>query len=156
MSPAEHERFWAKVNRVDGQGCWLWTARLDGDGYGSFSRRGSPWKAHRVSWAFANGPIPKGMHVLHHCDVRHCVRPDHLFLGTNADNIADMLAKGRQRRGMRHGSAKLNEGQVLEIRWQYAAGGISQRALARRFGISRITLRHILNGDTWKHLGTAA
>ena len=93
-------RFWAKVE-LTLDGCWLWTGSKTGPGpyttggYGTVYWRGEYLLAHRVMWELANGPIPEGMHVLHRCDVRNCVRPDHLFLGTHQDNMADMARKGR-------------------------------------------------------------
>jgi hypothetical protein len=92
-------RFWKKVTK--GEGCWLWTASTS-RGYGQISPgvAGSPpLKAHRVSWEIANGPIPEGLFVCHRCDNPRCVRPDHLFLGSNADNAADMKAKCRANNG---------------------------------------------------------
>lgn len=89
--------FWSKVAKTDA--CWLWTGRQFWDGYGAFDRRidgvKKIFKAHRQSYELSVGAIPDGLHVLHRCDVRLCVRPDHLFLGTNDDNVADRTAKGR-------------------------------------------------------------
>jgi hypothetical protein len=91
------ERFWEKVQKVDGDACWEWTGAKYANGYGEFSVRRSVAKpAHRVAWALTHGSIPDGFWVLHRCDNRKCVRPDHLFLGTAQDNSDDMWAKNRQ------------------------------------------------------------
>lgn len=107
MTFAEEARFWAKVDRSGGpEACWLWLAGVrNDDGYGQFRLGGRMQQAHRIAYEQANGPIPDGLHVLHRCDVRRCVNPGHLFIGTNADNMADRNAKGRQSRGAKHSSA---------------------------------------------------
>lgn len=103
LTPSDEARFFAKVDRSGGPGaCWLWTACTYGGGYGSFGLGGRTQYAHRVAYELEVGPIPGGLHVLHRCDVRRCVNPAHLFLGTNADNAADMVSKGRQSRGAEH------------------------------------------------------
>lgn len=90
VTTSRRERFWSHVNK-DGD-CWLWTGSLNNHGYGTF---GSGELSHRISWVFAYGTIPVGLFVLHHCDNPLCIRPEHLFLGTQSDNVRDMLAKGR-------------------------------------------------------------
>ena len=153
MSVPTEQRFWAKVRKGDGRnGCWLWTASKFPLGYGAF--RGSPSGnnilAHRYSWATNFGPIPEGLCVCHHCDVKACVRPDHLFLGTQADNVADKVAKGRQARqkGSQHGMAKLNEDQVLAIR----RDGRLQRVIAADYGVSIMSISFIKSGKRWGHV----
>ena len=86
-------RFWDKVNKTDT--CWLWTGNTEKIGYGIFKLKGKALKAHRLSYAYHKNSIPAGNMVLHRCDVRNCVNPDHLFLGTQTDNMRDMTAKGR-------------------------------------------------------------
>jgi hypothetical protein len=97
--PTMKEQFWANVDRTGN--CWLWTACRDRYGYGRLSAEGRRYKAHRASWELHFGPIPEGKGVLHSCDNPPCVRPDHLFLGTQVDNIRDMIAKGRYVNGFK-------------------------------------------------------
>lgn len=144
--PAE-ERLWSQVKKTEG--CWEWTGGTDRDGYGRFFEMR---RAHRFSWYLHNGPIPDGLHVLHTCDNPPCVRPDHLFLGTNTDNVADKIAKGRGQFGERHGMAIITESQVSEIRQRYAAGGISQTALGAEYGLSQTGISQIVMKKCWKHI----
>lgn len=136
-------RFWEKVNKSEG--CWVWTG-ASRHGYGDFWYQGRHWVANQVSWMWEQGPIPNGLHVLHHCDTPLCVRPSHLFVGSHSDNMADMARKGRTGK-----TAKLTPSDVRLIRAE-AAGGTSQRALARRLGVNQGAIRKVLTGRTWVHV----
>ncbi len=130
-------------------GCWLWTGFVNPFGYAVVTiDRGVTVRAHRVSYELWNGPISDGQHVLHRCDVRSCINPAHLFLGTNADNVADKVAKGRQSKGCGTGRAKLTENEVAAVR---AAEGTT-RAIAARFGIGKSQAHLIRSGQAWRHL----
>lgn len=161
------ERFWAKVQR--GDGCWLWTASLGTAGYGQIggAGRGSrPLQAHRVAWELIFGPIPEGQWVLHRCDNKRCVRPDHLFLGDVGANNRDMYAKGRAaaqvaperviRRGIAHHKAKLTDAQVVEIRRLYGSGDADQPTLAKYFGVRQSTIGRIVRRQNWTHIPETA
>lgn len=147
-------RFWSKVNKTDS--CWLWESAINHHGYGLFSIHYKTRRAHRLSWEWANGEIPKGLFVLHECDVRGCVNPDHLFLGTPKDNTKDMYEKGRansfpgDRRGESSPTSKLTNDSVLAIR--ALAGSISTQAIANQFGVSKSTVQAITCRRLWKHL----
>ena len=151
------QRFWSKV--IIGDVCWLWTDKLN-QGYGRLLVDGRLLLAHRISWEMSFGPIPKDRQVLHHCDVRACVRPDHLFLGDNAANVQDRVAKGRSggAKGARNAHAKLTDTQVSEIRQSYQPSPNGrppkgQRSpttlLAERYGVTPSTIYHIARGWTW-------
>jgi hypothetical protein len=149
-------RFWSKVDK-SGE-CWVWTAFIGKNGYGQFSHESERTYAHRFSYVSAYGPIPPGLCVCHHCDNRACVRPDHFFLGTRADNLADMRRKGRgsvpprsDRRGERVPGSKLTAKDVLEIR-RLAAAGVKQVRLAETFGIAFGTVSGIVRRRTWRHI----
>src|SRR3990167_4557066 len=150
--PAPAEYFWSFVDKPE-VGCWTWrghrhTNGRHANGYGRFgytpagSTRTVYQRAHRFSWELHFGPIPPGLEVCHHCDNSLCVRPDHLFLGTQADNITDAAAKGRMPHGRRHPWAKLTEEAVVRLRAEYAAGA-SARTLAPRYGVSSRTVLDI-------------
>ena len=147
-SPQElKELFWEQVRKTDS--CWLWTGRIQhGAGYGMF-RTFKRIYAHRISYEIHKGRIPPGLHVLHHCDNPPCVNPDHLFVGTMKDNIADAVSKRRHAFGSRNGHAKLKEDDVRIIRhcWR---NGESQASLGRKFGVSSSTINHIVHGQSWR------
>lgn len=147
------ERFTALVSKSDG--CWDWGgSKNKNTGYGKVLRGGSgngSVLAHRASWELHNGPIPDGMCVCHRCDNRSCVNPDHLFLGTHADNSADMVAKGRSTRGERGGHRSLTEDDVFSIIDEYK-DGVSRAAIAKKHGVAKSTIYHIMERRIWAHL----
>ncbi len=149
------DRFWKKVQKSP-DGCWLWVGEWSRSSrrYGSFNWEGAPMQAHRSAWILERGLIPEGMNVLHRCDIPRCVRPDHLFLGTQADNVHDCMAKKRAAIGSRLGRAKLNEETVLAIRREYAFGleRLTAKALARKWGVGKTNITPILRGWSWKHV----
>lgn len=147
------DRFWAKVQKTDG--CWEWTNAKNPKGYGVFcvdKKTNNNEQAHRVSYRLHYGEIPDLLKVLHRCDNPSCVRPDHLFLGTDGDNMRDKVAKDRQHKGEKSPISKLTNAQVIEIRKRHAVGDISQSQLAREYGICHQTMGSLINGETWKHL----
>ena len=148
------ERFNAKWEPVPHCGCWLWTACVrQSDGYGTLGIKGKTKAAHRVSWEIHNGPIPEGLCVLHRCDVPTCVNPDHLFLGTKADNTADMIAKGRAKGytpGETHHNSKLTRSEVLEIR--SGRGVFEKYELAEMYGVSCNNISQIQTRKRWAHV----
>lgn len=120
---------------VRGEGCWLWQRARNSQGYGQMAVHRRTMSTHRVAYVLEHGAIPDGLLVLHRCDVRRCINPAHLFLGTTADNSADMVAKGRQAHGERNPRARLSDADVATIRARCAAGE-SRASVARAFGVS--------------------
>ena len=144
------DRFWSKVNIPDNlDDCWEWSTGTR-NGYGAYWLDGRYCSAHRVSWElFHHETIPEGMCVCHHCDNKLCVNPDHLFLGTIADNMTDKIMKGRHYRGEAHWKSKLTQDQVLEIR---SRKGQTQQSLADDFGVSQQQIYRILSRRSWSHV----
>lgn len=152
-APSLSVRFWVKVEK--GDGCWLYTARLDKRGYGRFGTKGKYTYAHRVAWMFTNGEIPEDMEVCHTCDVRRCCNPAHLFLGTHHENMLDCKAKNRQVKGEGNKHAKITEQDAIEILKQKPAKRRTRGVagpIAAKYGISTGTVGSIWAGRTWKHL----
>ena len=148
------DRFWSKVTRSDG--CWDWTGahfiRMNGQtSYGMFLLDGKLIGAHRVAWMLTNGPIPDGVLVLHHCDNQQCVRPDHLYLGSHADNTRDAVTRRRMHDGERCWNHKLSDDDVLAVRSLIDAG-LPTEEIGRRMGVSGRTVRYIRSGERWKHV----
>jgi hypothetical protein len=129
------DRFWEKVKKSDG--CWLWTAGTNGKGYGKIRINRKDVTTHRVSWEMRNGPIPDGMCVCHKCDNPLCVNPDHLFLGTHAENMRDRDLKGR------NAATKLSAEAVREILTRKE----SQSAYAKKFGVAQPTISMVQSGQ---------
>lgn len=172
ITPKLHERFWIKVN-FDGpiaphmdDPCWIWIAARDRGGYGLFQVKLADGRfvselAHRVARAITHGALSP-LNTCHRCDVRSCVRPSHLWEGTDAENLADRDAKGRQARGSAvvpetrprgsaHYETHLTEEIVRSIRVRVAAGG-NQSAIGRALGIDQSTVNCIVKRRTWRHV----
>lgn len=150
------QRFEEKIDKTSSsKGCWLWTATTNPDGYGRFKIEGKLYGSHRVSYELYKGEISKDMFVCHHCDVRNCVNPDHLFLGTQLDNMRDCAAKGRHylpkwvgprlsRRGVTINN-KITQSTYQSIHL-HLAKGVTGNFLANLYGVSKQTISNIKNG----------
>lgn len=175
ITDVQASKFWNKVDRS--KECWEWQGYVRTNGYGAFNAAGnsSPTLAHRLAYMLVVGPVPKGKVVCHRCDNRRCCRPDHLFVGTRAENNHDMQKKGRcasgdrnglrlhpernpmflypekaaMMRGENNGNSKLRQGEVDEIRRRFSAGD-TKAAIARAFSVSHRTVRSIVGGETWR------
>lgn len=156
-------RFWSKVDKSDG--CWLWRGQVLKNGYGVLAVTDEQGKrttyAHRLVWELAVGPIPPGMQLCHRCDVRDCVRPDHLFLGTQLDNMRDAKAKGRMRfpaprRGLANHQTSPIAPETIDRIQSLRASGWSQERIAADVGLSRLIVRKILAGRHWSQRSEAA
>ncbi len=149
--------FWSRVIKTNY--CWLWQGSLT-KGYGQIKLQAlDEIKPHRVSWVLAHGKIPKGIKVLHSCDVRNCVNPSHLFLGTTLDNINDKISKGRHKgwklhsgahRGEKNSRTKLTDEKVQEIRFRYANGETNQSKLAKEYKVGQAQIWRIINNHQRK------
>lgn len=171
LKPQDVQRFWSKVSKTDT--CWRWTGTIAKNGYGclkvsmgSRTNKAMP-AAHRISYFLHHHTDPGHWLVCHTCDNRLCVNPEHLFLGTSADNSADMARKGRaasgdrnasrlypekRKRGAANRSTKLTVAQVLEIRQRYATGTITAVALGKEFGVQGCAVLVIHHRKTWKYI----
>jgi hypothetical protein len=151
LNDKDQHRFWSKVEKAGSHSCWNWKAYRSTTGYGSFSFKGKPRGAHRISHYLFNGEIPKGMFVLHKCDNRACVNPSHLFAGTPMDNAIDMVSKGRSAKGESHSQARLTEESVRLIKKMYNEG-IEPETISNAFSISKKYAVRIASGGRWAHI----
>lgn len=149
MTRAELREYIRSKSRVSKTGCWLWRGVPQSRGYAQPTLEKKRLLAHRLSYEAFVGPIGD-KYVLHTCDVRLCVNPEHLFLGTAADNSRDMRLKGRSAKGERVGSAKLTEEAVREIRRATA----SDEYLAKKYGVHSDAISRVRNKTTWSHVDT--
>lgn len=146
---SHHDKFWEKVEKKDDDSCWIWLGHIDKYGYGKFWN----YLSHRFAWIDAYGDIPNGMYVCHRCDNPSCVNPKHLFLGTQFDNMRDMVSKGRihDHHGQNNPKAKLTESDVREI-YRLHNGGMSGYKIAKMFSVTQTAIRSVIIGKTWKHI----
>src|SRR5262249_41618666 len=162
------EDFW-RTAQPDEAGCWIWQGRTH-RGYGYLSWQGQHWRAHGLAYALTYGPIPPEVCVCHRCDVSACVNPQHLWLGSAAENRLDCVAKQRQARGARHGAytlpssrrvgecngrARVTAAEIAEMRARYQPndrrGGATTVRLAREFGGSQAQCWRNVHGQAWRH-----
>ena len=148
-------RFEEKYTPEPNSGCWLWIGGpKDKKGcsrYGAFWLDGRIYGAHQIAWVLFRGEIPDRMCVLHRCDVTFCVNPDHLFIGSQADNVADCKRKRRHTYGEGQWQAKLTDVNIQHIR-RLTAEGRTQASIARRFDVGKSTIRDVTKGRTWRHV----
>ena len=138
--------YWAKVAKLGDGDCWEWLGSKDKDGYGKFG--GKTERTHRIAYRLANGEITQGLCVCHSCDNRSCCNPAHLWLGTNQENTADKIAKGRNHKGDRVLTAKLTTDEVRAIR----SLNVSQDKIAAVFGIAQTQVSRIIRREAWAHV----
>lgn len=153
-------RFWSKVNKNAsipthcpelGQ-CWEWIASCSKKGYGQIGIQGKVLRTHRFVWEITNGGIPDELQVLHKCDNRKCVNPNHLFLGTNTDNVRDKVIKSRQSKmiGEKNPCRKLSWEQISDMRSRFSRNEIRAKDLIKEYGMSPSQISKILNEKSWK------
>ncbi|TAM15933.1 MAG: HNH endonuclease [Pandoraea sp.] len=149
------ERFLSSIKTV-GE-CWVWTGSTNETGYGFLSIGSKSDKsrrnvlAHRFSFEMHKGEIPAGLNICHVCDNRACVNPNHLFAGTQADNVADMVSKDRHQKGSRNGRAKINEAVASQI-FDEVKSGKTHTVVAQKFGVTRSLVSLIASGKRWRHV----
>jgi hypothetical protein len=149
------DRFWSRVDKTDG--CWCWVGSRNKAGYGQMWLNGKMERAHRLSWKIIKGDMPKGLFLCHKCDNRACVNPDHLFIGTQIDNMRDCANKKRlwlQRHpesyyGAKHPGAKLTESDVMIVLKLLETRQYTNGEIASIYGVHRTTINKIAVGKNW-------
>ena len=149
MAVPAKNRFWGRVEKTPE--CWLWTGYTNQDGYGRIMASGGPVTTHRLSWEIANGPIPDGMCVCHKCDNPPCVRPSHLFLGTQIKNIKDRDKKDRVAHGVNSYRHKLSPEKVLRMR-AMRNSGMGYLEIGEAFGVNDSAAWKAVNGSNWRRV----
>lgn len=166
MTERQIGRFWKNVSKRSENECWNWKLSIASMGYGQVRMRGKTLHCHRVAWMLANGPIDEGMFILHKCDNKSCCNPNHLFQGTQRDNVEDMINKNRHSHGEKHSEvmkntaskgenhyrSRLNATQVKQIREIHEIGELGYGPIARQFGVSTGTIQAIVSRRNWKHI----
>lgn len=150
LSPYHAELFWKKVDILGPDDCWTWRGYVNNMGYGQYCVFGDkPKGSHRLAYALTNGPVPAGANVCHRCDTPLCVNPNHLFLGTQKDNIHDMGEKGRQATGERNGNSKMTADRIRTLREDYSKGVTDFNALGKRHGCSDVWAAKVVRRKVW-------
>jgi hypothetical protein len=148
------DTFWALVERGETESCWRWRGFVGDKGYGAMWHREDKrlTRAHRIAYELTHGRFDPSADVRHKCDNPICVNPSHLELGSHADNMGDMVKRGRSCRGEQKPDAKLTEADVRAIRERFAAGGITKQALAEQYGVCADTVRDVITRTKWRHV----
>ena len=144
--------FWGNIDVKSREECWNWQGSTTKDGYGMFTMYYKTYLTHRLAWKNRNGDIPKGLFVLHKCDNPKCCNPEHLFLGTQKDNMKNKSDKGRCQTGSRVGKKYLTDTDAMDIKILYDTGDFSQRDLGRMFDVTHLQIYKIIHGKSKLHL----